>query len=83
MSQEFLSINQDVMTPNGPGVVDGRFGLNILVRHTIKDMTSRDKGECLTPSAIVSGIWAYPESDVKVIEKKNGNKKMRWGEGRA
>ena len=60
--------NAEVMTPNGPGVVQGRMwesGIEfVLVRHQICKMTSKSAGLCVTPRAQVSGLWEYEPGDI-------------------
>ena len=64
-----IRVNQDVVTPNGPGVMIGTMvedGVPLIaVRHQICKMTSQDAGRNLFPRAQVSGIWQYPPEQVK------------------
>jgi len=57
------AVNQQIQTPNGPGVVTGAFDLNgqpaLLVRHKLTDMTSTSAGVCMTPLARISGLYVY------------------------
>ncbi len=68
--------NQQVDTPNGPGIVQGPMhdqGYHYLVvRHNLAEMRSKDAGKCLTPRAQHSGLWMYLETEIVVPGGKNG-----------
>lgn len=62
-----FSNGQDVITPNGSGVVQGYYdGGRVLVRHSVKSMTESSCGECITPKGINSKLFAYPPAAVQI-----------------
>lgn len=61
-----FSNGQDVITPNGSGVVQGYMKDDVLVRHTIKNMTGSSAGICITQNEIISKLFTYPPSEVQI-----------------
>ena len=65
-----ITVNSPIVTPNGPGVVQGRMYDNgaeyILVRHTLAQMTGETAGRCCQERARlrISGIWAYTREEL-------------------
>jgi hypothetical protein len=66
-----LHTNQLVQTPNGPGIADSPIFENgcryLIVRHLIQDMTSTEKGRCLTPDAKYVSYWAYEITEIQPL----------------
>lgn len=65
------TVNSKVRTPLGEGVVQGKFDTATmadayLVRLPINDQTRSmlQQSNCMTPGAIFSGLWVFPESDL-------------------
>lgn len=58
-----LRVNQRITTPNGPGTVESLMYADgcryLIVRHIIREMTSKQFGKSMTPKAVISGLWAY------------------------
>jgi hypothetical protein len=63
-----IDINTKVTTPNGTGISSGHiweYGtLWVLVRHKLAEMTGRAAGVCLTPRAVLQGLWRYERQEV-------------------
>lgn len=73
-----LSTNCKVKTPYGEGIVNGMFIINdndgkeiargIGVRMEVNDKTRQllSLSNCVTPHAIVSGIWIFDEKEISL-----------------
>ena len=71
-----LATNMQIETPLGPGVIDGRFMVldgegrlvttGISVRLPVNEITKPHlhKSNCMTPAAVLSGVWVFPEKDL-------------------
>jgi len=68
-----FKVNDEVRTPNGKGVMQGVMVEDhwqyIVVRHMLKDMTSRPEHHCLTKRVLTSdsypsGLWYYNPNEV-------------------
>lgn len=66
-----IRVYQDVMTPNGIGVMQGIIdddGVSfVLVSHLICAMDGNTAGKCITPKAKVSGLWEYEPDQVRTM----------------
>ena len=67
-----MSTNQNVKTPLGGGVVQGKMMADdgrwkVIVRMPINDVTKATMKQafCLTPRATVSGLWVFAEGEIK------------------
>jgi hypothetical protein len=61
-----LATNIHVVTPYGPGIIQGRMADGWLVRVTITD-ANRDAlsaANCKTPRASRSGLWVIKETEM-------------------
>jgi hypothetical protein len=60
-----FKVNDEVMTPNGPGVVESPVKeagqIQLLVRHQITKMIGNKAGICWTPNAHLSALYQYPQ----------------------
>jgi len=72
-----ITVNQKVRTPIGEGVIQGFFAVldgnnekaavGVAVRLPVNDLTRAElhKENCLTPMAVFSGVWVFPEKDLR------------------
>lgn len=72
-----ITVNQKIKTPIGEGVIQGFFAVidsnsekaavGVAVRLPVNDLTRPElnKSNCLTPLAVFSGVWVFPEKDLK------------------
>lgn len=70
-------VNQKVKTPLGEGIVQGAFAVEgksgegiitgVAVRLPVNDLTRDCLGQsnCMTPRAMLSGVWVFDESELK------------------
>lgn len=75
-----VSLNQEVKTPMGDGIVRGYFAIEsadtgeeitkgISVRLPVNDITRPHLAEpsCMTPRATEYGVWVFPEADLSPV----------------
>lgn len=72
-----LMVNSKVSTPLGQGIIQGAYAVmdgkgepivkGAAVRLPINETTrpQLNKSNCLTPKAMKSGLWVFPESELK------------------
>jgi hypothetical protein len=67
-----IPTNTRVKTPLGVGIAQGRFSnleemiSAVLVRLPINEITKAElnKSYCMTPNALLSGLWVFTENEV-------------------
>jgi hypothetical protein len=61
-------INQKVSTPLGDGMIEGPYGDDHwVVRVKITEVSAKalKRSNCLTPQAVISGLWVFEGRDLK------------------